>query len=172
MNTTAAATSAPTAPNKAFTREQNLAIIARAAATVSDAVASVMEWRVELGNLFPTETYGNGCGGSCGRYGCVGNCIQEAWARYFSTTYDWPPREPPLPAPLPARGDFGGDMQAFSGSEQQHAGGLMGPDHPMFGGDVPRGVPPGARYDPVGGGGGDPTPDHLRVPEDGVPRIN
>jgi hypothetical protein len=181
-NLTVAAQEA-TAPNKTFTREQNLAIIARTAATVSDAVAAVMEWRVELGNLFPTETYGSGCGGTCGRYGCTGSCIHDAWRRYFSTTYDWPRRDPPLPA----SGDFAGDMQpGFSGDgDAQNAGGVMGPGHAIFGGGsgavalpLPQGAPPGARFDPVLPGGEaepwqdgstrggrlGPTPDHLRVP--------
>jgi hypothetical protein len=80
-------------PNKDFTREKNLNIIATNAKTVADATKMVMELRVELGNLFPTETYGNGCGGTCGRFGCIGNCIIQAWDTYFTQNYEWQSKE-------------------------------------------------------------------------------
>ncbi len=79
----------PEVPDKKYTRSLNLAIIANNAPTIREAVEMVMEKRVELNNLFPTETYGNGCGGTCGRYGCLGSCITEAWYRYFSGNYQW-----------------------------------------------------------------------------------
>lgn len=47
-------------------------------------------------------------------------------------------------------------------------GGLLGPRHPAWGQFIPgRGGGSGSimpRFDPVGPGGGDPDPDHLRVP--------
>ena len=82
-------------------------------------------------------------------------------------------------------GQHGGGVPPFGGA--QGGGSLVGPGHPMFGmvgeypplGGLPPGVPPGARFDPIGplgvgggvGRGGvpgrgalGPGPDHLRPP--------
>jgi len=89
--------------------------------------------------------------------------------------------------PSPFGGDFGGDLNPIPGGIGGiggigiGGGGLMGPRHPRFNGDVtggsmpganPRpGVPDGARFDPYGPGAlgnqTGPDPDHMRPPRRG-----
>jgi len=77
-----------------------------------------------------------------------------------------PQPRPMIPVP---GGDFGRDLDPFGGS----GGSLMGPGNRIFDprggrngmGPLPAGLPPGARFDPVGPfGGGQPDPDHMTPP--------
>ena len=54
--------------------------------TIKDLIDAVMKIPPDK-RPFPSDTYIS-CGGGCGRLGCIGNCIIEAWRRHFQKEID------------------------------------------------------------------------------------